>query len=56
MKELKICFMSKQKNIPMGIYVNRKNNSWFPIVYFRKSKYATKKEFETIIKYLKDYK
>ena len=48
---MKISLM--EKGVPRAIYAFKKPNVWYPVVYFRKSKHATKKEYEEIIRYLK---
>ena len=53
MKEIKICYMSKSGRIPEGFYMFKEPNIWFPVLYFRKSKFATKKQYEAIKEYLK---
>jgi hypothetical protein len=54
MKELKISFMEKNGKLPRGIYAFKEPNIYYPVVYFRKSRHASKEKFEAIIKYLKE--
>jgi len=56
MKELRICFMNKQGKLPRGIYAFKEPNTYYPVVYFKKAKYADTKVFEAIIDYLKRLK
>jgi len=51
-KEIKISYFKKDGRLPEGVYMFKKPNIWYPVVYFRKPKGATKKEFETVKDYL----
>jgi|GEM_PF-6407128 len=49
-----ISFMEKSGKFPRGIYAFQKPNIWYPVVYFRKSKAADRKIYETVLKYISE--
>jgi len=52
MKKITVSWMSKKGSMPEAIYCEGKDG-WYPVVYFRKSKFATQEEYEIIKQELK---
>jgi len=50
-KEITISFMGKSGNYPAGVYMLKKPNILFPVVYFRKPKSAKISDYHKIIRY-----
>ena len=49
----KLFWFSKIGRLPEGVYIEDKPASCHPVVYFRKPKYATKEEYEIVLKELR---
>ena len=55
MKVVRVCYMSKDGQLPEGIYADN-GKCWYPVVYFRKAKWADPKVFRAVLDYIKNYR